>query len=1165
MFCLLSCLCFSYTPSQFGYPGTDTVMNQEGDSFEVLNPNVGKPSQNIKNIRLSGFAGTTIASDDLYPWSGHNYRATDDQINTEASKSNSQFCKAYQKLDGVQLYYHPAGIKQYTTNATFIKEIQEAPRISLRMWINSRIRTPHWTSLYALPGEPIKVEIPPFLKGKAEIYLNHNTEPSSGNIKWRLPNSRCKFTLPYETNYFSWPIGGAIDIIVPGDQYIPGIEVKITGAIRMPHFRYGVNTDQEWEEELRDYKAPLAVFDTGAIVCLFPADRVRGKIKLNDAGAFWRTVSRIFYSFNDVPNYDRRWNSDRRVVTLMQFNFDNYVRFGAAFAMVGANFIQAPPGWADAMINYDSAKWGCWGNVHEYGHHFQAGWGIEGTGETTNNAANFITYALITEIDSTRQCDMANNYRVDGGGWNWVTHEFSTINFKDGYNGPLVFYGNMVYWFGHEKWRPTLYAHVHNRWSSYHRDTYGYHGEFILQLAQTVKRDLRPYFSSFPFVQGDRDFRANVNETFNQKFKNLKEFHPVTNIYAVGYVMDGVEFETHKPYQIGAHAPYYFDFERTKKTRAGMHTFTFDSIDSKPSQGKFEKLECTGCFKYTPPSNISVIDKFYVNYKDDKNKEITKVVVKIRQIVKGCRMSFMKLPSGTYNDAKDADKAYNDNLGKVVPTILRAGDGIKLYGVGAHNNYKPWAGVTEGVLIPPNTTSYRFSIKYKSPVRFYLSEKTLSGDPDSDKDYLIADLTGANNGFKDQKLKAIELTAGKRYNFRLVVLGNVNGAYAEVGYSLNKGPFVLVPAKYVYYPECSDSDVVKYRFLPRIEQEPTFGKFYDTLTIPLDTSIIKLTKYPKADDSKFDMTTLITNDKGNNAPNSKASKQGFPYVYTIDFGRTQSFNEIWTYTPPNNKDPMDSNLSIHCDGKHVRDFYFKTRNLDILGGNEFSCKTLDIKVMTNTKGDYSSINNFKINSKTASKTKNIIPATSTGFSVNNNKNCYLTTQGLYYNGKGWHLEKGCSLKMTVQLNSTGETIAILGDKSRVNAGTFDVYIDGDKVGTVDTNQLSDVYKNTDYSMYQQLLFFKNGLKNATDHDFELKVTSGKVRIAGLMANTNATNPREPYFVDEANAGKVTPKSKITTQYVVALFISACTGLVVLVYAGFVVYKKWIEIPTDDPF
>lgn len=1106
MLCFLPFLSLSYNVSLFGYHGINTVQVQEIDGYEVLEVLKHKPS-GIKNIRDAGYSSPKIANDNDYGWPGHTMKATKAQISSELEKMKAQFCKASSDLTQGQLYYHPAGIKQFIQNDTYIAEIQRADRIKLRMFINDRYDIYHSTTLYAMPGELITFEIPEFAVGKLNLVLNRQA-PSNGDLTQRYPNLQCSFTLNAKKVTFGYPLGGYMDIKCWIDTFpLHSVEINITGGIRIPYFRYGAESDQDWEEETRNYVAPLTFYDTGNVKCIFPSTFSRNQIRMSDAGAFWRTVGRVMYSVNEVTNYDRR--KDGRIKTAMWFNFDSYVPAGAAVAFVGANFIQAPFSWSTAMINYEGAKWGCWGNVHEYGHHFQSGWGISGTGETTNNVINFITYAMLTEIDATRQITLGGASFNAANGWAYITHEFGNMDATKDYAGPFFWYGNNAYFFGLDAWRKCLRAHTHQIY--YKRSDYGtYTSEFLMHCAKFFHRDLRAYFKTFEFPEASQISDRCNNELSQMK---LKEFHPVTMIWCSGYQLeDNYSFTTHKPFRIPARSVYYFDFTKNIKSRAKMHAFEFDDI-SKAEYGELKKLT-TGKYKYTPPDNTSMIDMFNVTLKDKVNGEKTICIITLEQRFKGCRMNYMSLKSygaTKTTTPKEAYKIYNKQLETELPTSL-IGWGMVVNNYGSDKAAVPWICVTEGVFVPENSTKYRFIFQHDEGMLFYITDSTLSGDPDSDEKYLYYSSDKSEAANAKQDTKSISLKEGTKYNFRFIVYNTDNAGSGQVKYSMDgSSEFKNVDGNRVWFPGCGPDDV-DHIFKPKLENDPTLGHYYDTVHREYATDKFTVKSAPKPDDSSISMDKILF-DK-DIKQNALCTVSDFPVTYKVDFGSDIIIDRVLA-TSMEGK-PMDSTADIKCDGTKVGTFNLTTKDNKMFFDNTYKCRTLELIVNDNKNGKYVSINEIEPHLDVISNSRQIIPATHIDIELSSEKKCKIVKNGLYYNGKGLQLDKGCKLTFNVKLNDTGDSIGVLGDRT-IYGGVFEFSVGGDYRGTVDTREILNSEKQflPGYSIYQQPLVGVRGLKNGTDYEVQIKVTEGSVRIAGFLADMTLHEVFENY--DDRNA------------------------------------------------
>ncbi|EAY02024.1 hypothetical protein TVAG_051560 [Trichomonas vaginalis G3] len=200
------------------------------------------------------------------------------------------------------LFYHPAGIKQFNGDE---QKIQVTQRYKFKVVLNTRVKEYHWTAIYVPPGERITVEIPK--KAVNYVWANINRQVNhTDSYNERLKDLKCQIKMTNEVNKFGWPYGGNLEFLTFVDYFPSGLEIYVTGGIRMPHFQYGVTTEEEWEDLNSNLPAPVAVVDCGNMLGVGPSEKLLQQSRLNDALAFWRSVGQIFYSLNDVYNYPVR-------------------------------------------------------------------------------------------------------------------------------------------------------------------------------------------------------------------------------------------------------------------------------------------------------------------------------------------------------------------------------------------------------------------------------------------------------------------------------------------------------------------------------------------------------------------------------------------------------------------------------------------------------------------------------------------------------------------------------------------------------------------------------------------------------------------------------------------------------------------------------------------
>lgn len=635
--------------SIFGKYDPDVVQVQDVNGLEILGT-VNRPT--VKWINQSNWSKTPIAEFD-YPWPGHNKNVSQELIDNETTWIYNNFCKVVSSpstLKQVNAYAHPAGLRQVYGEP---HDLDNQTRYQATFYANSRYGYNYITGLYVPPGEVITIKLPFFFSTPVTILINRHIESFNNNNKPedRLPRLSCGITIKTQgPHYFAWPYGGSLELRYDIDKFTFGLPIKISGCVKMPTLIYGRDSEEDYMNEIRYLKAPVTVFDTGNLKITMPSKLARNPNRLYDTLHFWQGAGRVLYSFNEVQGMPRR--SDGRVKVPVQFNIDRYVSHGLAYCQQGSYYIQAPTGFAGAFTDFESVfSDGCWGPIHEYAHNFQQNWGFGwfySYSEITVNVPNYISYSLMTTIDSARQARIDGNYIMKSD-WNYNTHIYSTI----GSTALLFFYANNLYHFGSAKQRQSLHDHIFQ--TTYKRDTYGYYGEYLLHCSTLFNRDMRPYFKTFSNNEFEFNYSYHINQATEDMLDslNLREFHPVCNIYQTGYVRDGEEFETAKPFEIPYDFPYIFDFVKFMKTRPNQHTFTF--VNRTGGHGIFEDL---GSGRYRHSFVSKDTDKFYVNYQDDENGDITTTLIRVKPIFTGCIVRYH--PTETSNPEIAYKEFYDD-------------------------------------------------------------------------------------------------------------------------------------------------------------------------------------------------------------------------------------------------------------------------------------------------------------------------------------------------------------------------------------------------------------------------------------------------------------------------------------------------------------------------
>ena len=132
----------------------------------------------------------------------------------------------------------------------------------------------------------------------------------------------------------------------------------------------------------------------------------------------------------------------------------------------------------------------------------------------------------------------------------------------------------------------------------------------------------------------DKDLNSGIWDSIKAvESMKLKPFHPVTNYYAVGHVVDGVGFITAAPFKI-----YPFeqtiDFVSTKVQRddkSKFGDFEFHSATFEKGRESAWVEQSKGVYTMTPKTELLEIEAVNVSYLDKTTNEIHVVICRFEQ------------------------------------------------------------------------------------------------------------------------------------------------------------------------------------------------------------------------------------------------------------------------------------------------------------------------------------------------------------------------------------------------------------------------------------------------------------------------------------------------------------------------------------------------------
>lgn len=1114
-----------YETSIFGHPGVDDVVIDYVDGFSILERNLPKkPTKPIRELNL-----TTYIPEDTYPWPGHKLTC-DWQTLLKETKQIRTLYNSDQVSEDMN-YKHPVAAKQFRTTD---EALDSAERVKVKVTLSPKYSR-HFSQTFIPPGEIISIDIKESAKGKVKLFYNKYMS----NI-WTLNNGKPKFdqridqmhiydlVLNHEHNTVGLPYGAVLTLVLVGND---PVELNITGVILCPYFKYGVHSDEDWEQNLSKRPGPVAIFDTGNLFMTTTSNFVRNAIRMNDNMKFWRSAYQTS-QFAAKDNYNAQ---DKRPLNILEMNFETFVPAGAAVAFVGRNFIHYPPGWVNAVSNWENLQGVPWGIAHEMNHHHQGGW-ADGGGEMTNNVLNLLIFAKSNQAASTRT--------VNGGlkDWGRYTHPFQTLNNNEVYG--LSLYSNFIHFFGVEKM--TQYIRSDQKNTLYNRNDklIGKRGAQVLRASKIFGRNMRYHFN---FHQINDSVLCNFNPEESKVFKlleelNLPDFHPVTNPYSCGYIVDGQRFETARPFHITSEKQ-IIDFVSTMRQRADktkFGDFSFHGVEFEAGrESAWEEIE-PGKYLMTPKSNFVDIEEVLVKYYDSTTGEITTMICKFKQIEE--KYANYKRFSGIGH--KNVFQAYDMSLTMKSVEDKRVN---QIISPTFKQDSTGWVSVTTGIISPPETANYVFSLAADEQGLFYLSENPLAGNQIDDAQYLLNHQKSYNYNYNTvNHSKPICLEEGKKYYFSFVIYnspGNANQGGGKLGFKVEgDNSFSDVPNSWLHVIDVNAKDVWDTQYVPEFDDIPELNKWTGITFERVDPSGWNITKWPRGEFIKN------SNNGQGSGDNSRSVKEAltdgdsttewrtgwwrgnkplpFPHVYEIDMNEKTMFKHIKIGGTGNrNWFDMDSTIEIRVSTEYSK----LDDNSSIVYFGRYQASNPFIEPKYASVGRYMRITIFN-NSKiwkdnnpgkssiscievgTVFHANKVVPITNSNITIKGKTN--ITYDGLYYNGRGLILKKGSSV--TFKFNNQSE-IGVIGD-IWPTMGKATVKLNHRIVGTISNTVMKedDLRRLTLASRsYKQILFYRS-IDRDFDNNITIEVTKGEIILSGFIIEENEKVINRDY-VDSKNS------------------------------------------------
>jgi hypothetical protein len=273
-------------------------------------------------------------------------------------------------------------------------------------YVYSNPEAPRWfsTGLYAPAGELITVTLYTGQTGQGlDLLIGSHTDTLWATDSWsRHPDITRTFPLDEDVTSAVSGFGGLIYFRVPSGSELGEVRLLISDAVRAPWYQHGVTGLDAWEE-IRDYPAPRAEFQSDKFILTVPSDIIRELDNPDELMDFWDSV---LDADADLASISRDRVRPERFVTDRQISV-GWMHSGYPLM---AHDVSAPD-----LTNLEQILGnGDWGAFHELGHNHQfEAWILPGTTEASVNLWSVYDYEEVLEIprDSGSHSAISNEER----------------------------------------------------------------------------------------------------------------------------------------------------------------------------------------------------------------------------------------------------------------------------------------------------------------------------------------------------------------------------------------------------------------------------------------------------------------------------------------------------------------------------------------------------------------------------------------------------------------------------------------------------------------------------------------------------------------------------------------------------------------------------------
>ncbi len=273
------------------------------------------------------------------------------------------------------------------------KKINDAllPIVSKLDYSSPWENTMYSTGLYAVPGQYVEIIIPAKLKNKGIVvqigcHTDKLNQWVASKENWRrMPIIVKTQELKQVSTKLASPFGGLIYITASPRSDDWEQDITINHAVAAPLFKLGTTTQQDWEEQLKNNKAPWGELASDNIILTLPDSVIQKVQHPDDVMKLWNL---IIGGEMDLAQISQPFYRAQRLVIdehigggFMHSGYPIMVHHSPVKRMLSANIIANPE-----LLMQPSKGGANWGFFHEIGHNMQnLDWVFGGTTEVSCN------------------------------------------------------------------------------------------------------------------------------------------------------------------------------------------------------------------------------------------------------------------------------------------------------------------------------------------------------------------------------------------------------------------------------------------------------------------------------------------------------------------------------------------------------------------------------------------------------------------------------------------------------------------------------------------------------------------------------------------------------------------------------------------------------------